>query len=144
MKIQIILPIKEPRDILISQSRDYLSKLRPPICAQILFLNCKKKSLQTQEIRQKSAQTYKIALNISGKNYSSRKFTQKLESFKLTHSRISFLIGDADGLSQEVLSHSDEQLSLSSFTLPHRIALLVLCEQLYRASEITYNTPYHK
>ena len=36
------------------------------------------------------------------------------------------------------------RMSLSSMTLPHELAMVVLVEQLYRASEIQRNTGYHK
>jgi 23S rRNA (pseudouridine1915-N3)-methyltransferase len=43
-----------------------------------------------------------------------------------------------------VLEQSDARWSLSRLTYAHRLAVLVLCEQLYRASEIWRGGPYHK
>ena len=56
--------------------------------------------------------------------------------------KIVFLIGGADGLPSEVLARSAEKLSLSAMTLPHRLARLVLAEQLYRAVTILRGEPY--
>ena len=56
---------------------------------------------------------------------------------------VSFVIGDADGFSEAYLAHADRVLSLSAMTLPHRIAQLVLVEQLYRAGTILAHHPYH-
>ena len=53
-----------------------------------------------------------------------------------------FLIGGAYGLPPEVSKRADVQLSLSPMTLPHRLARLVLAEQLYRAFTILRNEPY--
>ncbi len=53
-------------------------------------------------------------------------------------------IGGAHGLDDSILREADESLSLSSLTLPHEFARLVLLEQLYRASTILRNEPYHK
>jgi 23S rRNA (pseudouridine1915-N3)-methyltransferase len=56
---------------------------------------------------------------------------------------VSFVIGDADGFSEADLERADRVLSLSAMTLPHRIAQLVLVEQLYRAGTILARHPYH-
>ena len=53
-----------------------------------------------------------------------------------------FLIGGSYGLPPEVGKRADIQLSLSPLTLPHRLARLVLAEQLYRAFTILRNEPY--
>ena len=55
-----------------------------------------------------------------------------------------FLIGGAFGLSGELRRRADKVLSMSSFTLPHELARLVLTEQLYRAGTIQRGEPYHK
>ncbi len=55
-----------------------------------------------------------------------------------------FAIGDADGVPAELLARADEVLSLSRLTLPHRLARLVLMEQLYRALSIVRGEPYHR
>jgi 23S rRNA (pseudouridine1915-N3)-methyltransferase len=53
-----------------------------------------------------------------------------------------FLIGGAYGLPESVSKAADLQLSLSAMTFPHRLARLVLAEQLYRAFSILRNEPY--
>jgi 23S rRNA (pseudouridine1915-N3)-methyltransferase len=57
---------------------------------------------------------------------------------------IAFLIGGADGLSREVVAKCDRRLSLSPLTLPHRLARVVLCEQLYRAISKIRGEPYDR
>jgi 23S rRNA (pseudouridine1915-N3)-methyltransferase len=57
---------------------------------------------------------------------------------------ITFLIGGAFGLSEEVLRRGERRMRLSAFTLTHDIARLVMAEQLYRAGTIVRNEPYHK
>ena len=56
---------------------------------------------------------------------------------------LTFLIGGAYGLPPQVSQTSNIQLSLSSLTLPHRLARLMLAEQLYRAFTILRNEPYN-
>jgi 23S rRNA (pseudouridine1915-N3)-methyltransferase len=55
-----------------------------------------------------------------------------------------FLIGGAFGLAEVVLQRAERRLRLSTFTLPHDLARLVLAEQLYRAGTILRGEPYHK
>ena len=57
---------------------------------------------------------------------------------------VSFLIGGSLGLSKEAVDRADEELSLSKLTLPHRLARLVLLEQLYRSFKILNHETYHK
>jgi len=55
---------------------------------------------------------------------------------------LTFLIGGSYGLPPDVSSAADLRLSLSRMTLPHRLARLVLVEQLYRAHTILRGEPY--
>lgn len=57
--------------------------------------------------------------------------------------RVDFLIGDADGYDEAARARADRVLALSRLTLPHRLAQLILCEQLYRAGTILAGHPYH-
>jgi 23S rRNA (pseudouridine1915-N3)-methyltransferase len=57
---------------------------------------------------------------------------------------VTFLIGGAHGLDDDVLRRADLALTLSPFTLPHELARLVLLEQVYRACTILRGEPYHK
>jgi len=85
------------------------------------------------------------ALVIGGKKYTSEAFAKHLLTLRDGGTRsIAFVIGGSLGLSDAVLARADETLSLSDMTLPHRIARLVLLEQVYRAHKINANEPYHK
>ncbi len=86
-----------------------------------------------------------IALAIGGKRYTSESFAEHLEVLESRGVRtIAFVIGGSLGLSEAVLRRANETLSLSDMTLPHRIARLVLLEQLFRAYKIRRNETYHK
>ncbi len=83
-----------------------------------------------------------ISLSEEGKTFNSQEFSSLLLNYE--NRKISFLIGDADGLSNDIKSNSDLILSLSPFTFPHEIARLILIEQIYRAVSISQNSPYHR
>lgn len=57
--------------------------------------------------------------------------------------RVDMLIGDAHGFDDDDRARADRVLALSHLTLPHRLAQLLLCEQLYRAGTILAGHPYH-
>src|SRR5947209_7585680 len=57
---------------------------------------------------------------------------------------VAFVIGGATGLDPAVFDRCDGRLSLSTWTLPHELARLVLLEQIYRAGTILRGEPYHK
>lgn len=86
-----------------------------------------------------------VAVTRSGRAWSSLEMARWLERSSQGPKRgVHFLIGGAFGLAEDLQSECDATLSLSSFTLPHDFARLVLAEQLYRAGTILRNEPYHK
>ena len=85
-----------------------------------------------------------IAMCIEGKNLSSEEFAAKLSDFQMQSSTIDFVVGGSLGLSDEVKKRADFKLSMSKMTFPHRIARLMLEEQIYRAFKILSNETYHK
>jgi len=86
-----------------------------------------------------------VALTRDGKGLGSRDLARFLEEKAVrSTSEIVFVIGGAFGLGDSILKKASLRLSLSSMTLPHEVARLVLVEQLYRAGSILRNEPYHK
>lgn len=86
-----------------------------------------------------------IALDERGKLVTTRELAAVLDKMMQTAvPGAAWLIGGAHGLDDKVKSGSDLMLSLSPMTFPHRLARVVLCEQLYRALSIIYGEPYHK
>ena len=83
---------------------------------------------------------YNIALDVLGKKVDSFAFSNMLEN----HNIINFYIGGAYGFNKEFLQKCDKIISLSDLTMAHKIANLVLCEQVFRALCISNNHPYHK
>ncbi|MGN1227344.1 MAG: 23S rRNA (pseudouridine(1915)-N(3))-methyltransferase RlmH [Christensenellales bacterium] len=87
---------------------------------------------------------YVICLCIEGSQYSSENFSKLITNTYNTNDEITFVIGGSYGLSDEVKSKANIKLSFSKFTFPHQLMRLILLEQIYRASTIENNTPYHK
>ena len=83
---------------------------------------------------------YNIALDVLGKKVDSFKFSKLLQN----NNTINFFIGGAYGFDRNFLTKCDQTISLSDLTMAHKIANIVLCEQIFRALCIVNNHPYHK
>lgn len=82
------------------------------------------------------------ALAVDGRAYGTADFARWLRG-GIERGGVGFVIGGSLGLAPEVSARASECLSLSAFTLPHQLARVVLLEQLFRASKILHNEPYH-
>lgn len=89
------------------------------------------------------ARAHVVALTIDGKPRSSEELAARIEELAGRVTELCFVIGGADGIPADVVERSHEKLSLSRMTLPHRLARLVLAEQIYRAMTIRKGEPYH-
>lgn len=86
-----------------------------------------------------------VALDVAGKAISSEQLAAILAKERDAGTKqAAFLIGGPDGHGPIALDHSRMKLSLSSMTLPHGLARIVLAEQLYRAATILSGHPYHR
>lgn len=79
-----------------------------------------------------------IILHPEGKMIDSLGFSKILQD-----NEVNFYIGGAYGFDEDFLSQG-KILSLSSLTLAHKVAKIVLCEQFYRGLSILNHHPYHK
>ena len=85
-----------------------------------------------------------VVLDERGAPWSSPELAGRLGGWRDAGCRhIACLIGGADGFDDTERARADELFSLSRLTLPHRLAQLLLCEQLYRAGTILVGHPYH-
>jgi 23S rRNA (pseudouridine1915-N3)-methyltransferase len=85
-----------------------------------------------------------VALDERGAEWTSVAFAERVRRWTEGGRDVALVIGGSDGLSRVVLDRAEETLALSRMTLAHRLARLVLVEQLYRAMTILRGEPYHK
>jgi 23S rRNA (pseudouridine1915-N3)-methyltransferase len=89
--------------------------------------------------------SFKIALCVEGKQLSSEELADKIESVTSSGiSDVTFVIGDSDGMGEDVKAECDLRLSFSKMTFPHQLMRVILLEQIYRAFTIINNGKYHK
>jgi 23S rRNA (pseudouridine1915-N3)-methyltransferase len=84
-----------------------------------------------------------VAMSEWGKKQTSVGFAEWTKILIEKPSKIFFVIAGAEGFSDEVLKAAQEKISLSDLTFPHKIARILLVEQLYRAQTIRSGHPYH-
>lgn len=101
---------------------------------------------ETQMIKAKIPKnSFAFSMCIEGKQMSSEELSKKLEDIALSgKNNITFIIGSSFGLSDEIKQMSDYKFSMSKMTFPHKLARIMLIEQVYRALSITNNAKYHK
>ncbi len=79
-----------------------------------------------------------IALDERGEEMTTRQFAALLGEER------TFVIGGPDGLSEALKRGAARLLRISSLTLPHALAQVVLLEQIYRAATLLTGHPYHR
>jgi 23S rRNA (pseudouridine1915-N3)-methyltransferase len=90
-------------------------------------------------------QTRIVMLDETGDTPGSIAFAEKLGKWRDDGVReIRFLIGAADGFSAEERKAADWLVSFGRLTWPHMLARAMLAEQLWRATSILANHPYHR
>jgi 23S rRNA (pseudouridine1915-N3)-methyltransferase len=86
-----------------------------------------------------------VVLDERGKSLSSLDLAKKLEAWRDGGKREArFLIGAADGHAEAQRAGADLLLSFGAATWPHMLARAMLAEQLFRATAILANHPYHR
>jgi 23S rRNA (pseudouridine1915-N3)-methyltransferase len=88
--------------------------------------------------------TQLVALDERGRDWTTAQLADQLRRWRDAAEDVAFVIGGADGLNEEFKRRARIQLRLSSMTLPHSLARVVLVEQLYRAWSMLAGHPYHR
>lgn len=87
--------------------------------------------------------SYVILLDETGKQLDSPGLSQQLEAQFTYGKSITFIIGGAYGVTEQLQARADYIWSLSPLVFPHQLVRLILIEQLYRAQEIARGGNYH-
>lgn len=85
-----------------------------------------------------------VAMDERGKSLDSVEFSQFVGKAQMNAKNLLFVIGGDEGLSERVRQKAQLTLSLGKMVMPHRLARLVLVEQIYRAFTLLKGEPYHK
>lgn len=103
------------------------------------------RSKNSEALLSASEGALRIALDERGESWTTQDFADRVRDWQLHGTkRVAILIGGADGHSPELRQAADHVLRLSSFTLQHELALVVLMEQIYRVHTLLKGEPYHR
>jgi 23S rRNA (pseudouridine1915-N3)-methyltransferase len=126
--------------------QDYLKRMPKELQIVIKELkpevNPAKEALKVQEILPKNSVV--IAMDERGTDISTLQMSQQVANWQQVGKDIYLIIGGADGLDDSFKKTCQSMWRLSSLTLPHALARLLLVEQLYRSWTILQNHPYHR
>ncbi|EQC45936.1 putative rRNA large subunit m3Psi methyltransferase RlmH [Bacteriovorax sp. BSW11_IV] len=131
---------------------DYLKRLKNPLLKlHEVKSHAENLTLEGDEVLKriddicKGGSAYVILLAENGKIYDSPQFSKWYYDLIENRSEtIVLVIGGASGHGPKVIERANAKLSLSPLTFPHKMARLILIEQLYRAQTIYQGHPYHK
>ncbi|HEU0117272.1 MAG TPA: 23S rRNA (pseudouridine(1915)-N(3))-methyltransferase RlmH [Alphaproteobacteria bacterium] len=91
-----------------------------------------------------SSKSFTVLLDERGKDLTSRELAGKMAAWQEQGRDLTFIIGGADGVTDDVKQHADFTLGFGKLTWPHRLVRVMLLEQLYRAQQINAGHPYHR
>jgi 23S rRNA (pseudouridine1915-N3)-methyltransferase len=154
MKIRIILIGKNKDQYLDEVMDEFLKRLRPYADVEFTILKevspsatfTKEKTVEAegqQILKSLSPDDFLCVLDEHGKNLDSREFSDLLKKHKDLGQAITFVIGGAFGLSEEVKSRANLLLSFSKMTFTHQMIRIFLVEQIYRGVCIFLGKEYH-
>ncbi len=142
MKIRLVMLGKTRRGELRALLDDYLARIRHHT------------EIEAVELREASAALRKlqfgpaalvVLLDAAGKQFTSEQFARWLAERRNRGAReLVFLCGGAAGFPDELRRRATAKLSVSTLTLSHELARVVLAEQLYRAFALLAGHPYPK
>ena len=85
-----------------------------------------------------------VLLDERGRQLDSKALARKVADWQSDGRDLCFVIGGPDGVPESCRARADFTWSLSSLTLPHGLARVLLAEQLYRAHSLQTGHPYHR
>lgn len=146
MKFRIIVAGKPALPYAKLALEDYRKRLDRHGGCELICVKAGSSAEVSTRLLERSAGSYRVVLDELGEAMTTRKLHQHIDKLRLRGDikAVSFLIGAADGHTAALRQQADLLLQLSSFTLQHELALVILMEQLYRIASIDAGSPYHR
>ena len=143
MKIRFVMLGKTRREEIRALLDDYISRIRHFAEIDVSELRDVTPAA-IRKLKIESGATV-VLLDAGGKQFTSQQFASWLGDLRDRGARdLVFLCGDAEGFPAELRASAKQKISLSTLTMPHEFARVVLAEQIYRAFAILAGHPYPK
>jgi len=143
MKIRLVMLGKTRREEAQALLEDYIRRIKHYAEIEVVAL----RDISSAGFRKLKIDSSAIVvlLDAGGKQYTSNQFAQWLGDLRDRGAReLVFLCGDAEGFPEDVRTTAKQKISLSTLTMPHEFARVLLAEQIYRAFAILSGHPYPK
>jgi 23S rRNA (pseudouridine1915-N3)-methyltransferase len=153
VKVRLLAVGRDRSGLYAPAVQEYVARLARQLHFELVELPEARKQAGTPQARDEEAATILarlgprervVALDERGEEPTSLELARRVERWLAAGQDLALVIGGADGLAPAVLERAQERLALSRMTLAHRLARLVLVEQLYRAMTIVRGDPYHR
>lgn len=126
---------------------EYLPRLQRFGACEVEFLKASGRDEEGRLLMRRSEGMFRVVMDERGVQWTSRVFSEwlgRVEGELGGGGEVAFLVGGADGHSEEVRRSARQLMALSGMTMQHELALVVLLEQLYRAATLRAGLPYHR
>ena len=137
MRLLIATAFEHSKDLFELLALDYIKRTQKLFKPEL-------KQVKPDKLLPITEKHYRIILDEKGQECDTAQWAKKLRKLIEQPKPIAFLIGGPSGHTLEVREKADEIWSLSKLTMPHKLALCMLAEQIYRAGEIDRGGPYHR
>jgi 23S rRNA (pseudouridine1915-N3)-methyltransferase len=149
MKIRVIVVGRVKKDYYKKALSDYLKRINRYVKCEITEVKegfgPRAREVEAERMLQLKSDGLAVAVDKSGVALSSKELAQLIEKQEISGTkRIDFFVGGPDGFGEAFLKEADLKVSLSTLTLQHDLATLVLLEQIYRVYKINRGEPYHR
>ncbi len=143
MKIRLLMLGKTRREEARALLDDYTARIRHYADVEVTELRDTSPAA-LRKLKFDSSATI-VLLDAAGKQFTSQQFAKWLGDLRDRGTReLVFLCGDAEGFPADMRAAAKQKISLSTLTMPHEFARVVLAEQIYRAFAILAGHPYPK
>lgn len=150
LKIDLIVVGKLKKGPLFELSQDYTQRLN----WTLKTIEVESKLTEAKAVKQDEARkiaehiestAFVIVMDEKGNGLRSLDFANTLQNLQDTgENHIQFIIGGADGLTEDIRGRANLLLSFGQQTWPHMLVRAMLLEQIYRAQQILVGHPYHR
>lgn len=153
MTINIYIIDKKSKDRLYAPLIEHYKKIAKPFAKVEVFEIFTKEITKAHEISTEASQkSYTLALDkylSRGYNIALNPSSKEVDSYDLSNllkdrAVVNFFIGGAFGFEKDFLTQCNNAISFGKITLSHKLAKVVLMEQIFRGLTIINNHPYHK
>lgn len=123
----------------------FAERLKPLGKVELRYVKAGDSESVSRRLLEASKGCLRIAMDERGQNWSTRELERRVREWQMQAVKhVAFLVGAADGHTEELRRECDYVLCLGRHTMQHELALVVLLEQIYRVHTLLAGSPYHR